>query len=64
MSTKEQNLHQVKTKGNSAKNLFEKAKREVPLFTDQIVKFEHQITNNNYSNSTIFSYTRAIAKIS
>jgi site-specific recombinase XerD len=49
---------------NSAKTLIERAKREVPLFAEHIVKFEHQITIKSYSESTVFSYSRSIAQIS
>ncbi len=49
---------------NSAKTSIEKAKREVPKFREHIERFEHQITIKSYSESTVFSYSRAIALIS
>jgi len=54
----------VKTRPNSAKTLIEKAKLEVPKFREHIERFEHQITIKSYSESTVFSYSRAIAQIS
>jgi site-specific recombinase XerD len=49
---------------NSAKTLIEKAKREIPGFSDHFAKFEQQTTIDGYSQSTIFSYSRTVAKIS
>ena len=49
---------------NSAKTLIERAKREVPGFTEHFAKFEEQTTIGGYSQSTIFNYSRAVAKIS
>lgn len=49
---------------NSAKTLIERAKREVPGFMDHYAKFEEQSTIRGFSNSTIFNYSRAVAKIS
>lgn len=54
----------LKTKPNSAKTLLEQAKREVPGFRDHFAKFEEQTTIGGYSKSTIFNYSRAVAKIS
>jgi len=49
---------------NSAKTAMERAKREVPQFADHIEKFEHQIAIKSYAESTVFSYSRAIAQVS
>ena len=51
-------------RSNSAKNLVERARREVSGFSDHIAKFEEQVTIGGYSPNTIFSYSRAIASIS
>ncbi len=51
-------------RSNSAKTLLERARREIPGFSDHIAKFEEQITIGGYSQSTVFSYSRAIASIS
>ncbi len=51
-------------KPNSAKTLIEKAKREVPDFKKHYAKFEEQTTIGGYSRSTIFNYSRAVAKVS
>ncbi len=64
MSKASKNYGWLNTKSNSAKTLIARAKREVPGFADHIGKFEHQITIRSYSESTIFSYSRAIAQIS
>ncbi len=54
-----------KTKStNSARTLIERAKREVPGFVEHYAKFEEQTIINGYSYSTIFNYSRAVAKIS
>lgn len=52
------------SKPNSAKTLVERAKREVPGFREHYAKFEEQTTINGYAASTIFNYSRAVAKIS
>lgn len=49
---------------NSSKTSMERAKREVPGFSEHIEKFEHQIAIKSYSASTVFSYSRAIAQVS
>ena len=54
----------LNTRPNSAKTLIAKAKLEVPKFKEHIERFEHQITIKSYSESTVFSYSRAIAQIS
>ncbi len=54
----------IAKRSNSAKTLIERAKREVPGFSDHYAKFEEQTTINGYSKSTIFNYSRAVAKIS
>ncbi len=64
MSKASKNYGWLNTKSNSAKTLIARAKREVPGFADHIGRFEHQITIKSYSESTVFSYSRAIAQIS
>ncbi len=49
---------------NSAKTAMERAKKEVPGFEEHIEKFEHQIAIKSYAESTVFSYSRAIAQVS
>ena len=49
---------------DSPKTLIAKAKREVPGFTDHFAKFEQQMVIGGYSSSTLFNYSRAVAKIS
>lgn len=51
-------------KPNSAKTLIERAKREVPGFTEHFARFEQQVTIGGYSSSTLFNYSRAVAKVS
>lgn len=51
-------------KPNSSKTIVERAKREVPDFKDHYAKFESETTINGYSKSTIFNYSRSVAKIS
>jgi len=58
------NYQWLNRRPNSAKTLIEKAKLEVPKFREHIERFEHQITIKSYSESTVFSYSRAIAQIS
>lgn len=48
----------------SPKTLIERAKREVPGFKKDFLKFEEQAVIGGYSSSTIFNYSRAVAKIS
>ena len=48
----------------SAKTLIEQAKREVPGFTEHFAKFEEQVVIGGYSKSTLFNYSRAVAKVS
>ena len=57
---KEHNLKAVEP----AKTLIEKAKREVPGFTGHFAKFEEQMVIGGYSVSTLYNYSRAVAKIS
>jgi len=64
MSKIHKNYGWLNSRPNSAKTLLEKAKREVPGFSDHIRKFEEQITIKSYSGSTVFSYSRSIAQIS
>ncbi|MCG8320669.1 MAG: hypothetical protein MI921_14280 [Cytophagales bacterium] len=54
----------LNTRPNSAKVLIEKARHEVPGFTDHIGKFEEQITLKSYAENTVFSYSCGIAQIS
>lgn len=54
----------LNTRPNSAKTLIEQAKREVPDFRLHYAKFEEQIAIGGYSNSTLFCYSRAVAKVS
>ena len=49
---------------DSPKTLIERAKREVPGFIDHYSKFEEQMVIGGYSSSTLFNYSRAVAKIS
>jgi site-specific recombinase XerD len=51
-------------KPNSAKTLIERAKNEVPFFKEHYSKFEEQMTIGGYSQSTLFNYSRAVAKVS
>ena len=64
MSKISKNYGWLNTRPNSSKTLLERAKREVPGFTDHIPKFEEQIAIKSYSSSTVFSYSRCIAQIS
>lgn len=54
----------LNSKPNSAKTLIERAKREVPDFKEHYQKFEEQMTIGGYSSSTLFNYSRAVAKVS
>lgn len=49
---------------NSAKTLLERAKREIPGFREHVAKFEQQLIIGSYSSSTLFNYSRAVAKVS
>lgn len=49
---------------DSAKTLIDRAKRKVPGFIDHFRKFEQQAVIGGYSKSTIFNYSRAVAKVS
>jgi len=49
---------------DSPKTLIAKAKREVPDFIEHFAKFEQQMVIGGYSSSTLFNYSRAVAKIS
>lgn len=64
MSKTTKNYPWLTNKPNSAKTLIERAKREVPGFKEHYRKFEQQTTIGGYAPSTIFSYSRAVAKIS
>lgn len=48
----------------SAKTLIEQAKREVPGFREHFARFEEQVTIGGYSTSTLYNYSRAVAKVS
>lgn len=54
----------LSNKPNSAKTIVERAKREVPGFREHYARFEEQTTINGYAASTIFNYSRAVAKVS
>jgi len=64
MSKTKKNYGWLTNKPNSAKTLIEQAKREVPDFKAHFAKFEEQMTIGGYSGSTLFSYSRAVAKVS
>lgn len=64
MSKSIKNYPWLNNKPNSATTLLEKAKREVPGFAEHFAKFEQQVTIGGYSASTLFNYSRAVAKIS
>ena len=64
MSKSSKNYSWLNTKPNSAKTLIERAKREVPDFKEHYAKFEEQVTIGGYSDSTLFNYSRAVAKVS
>ena len=64
MSKIKKNYPWLNKKPNSAKTLVERAKREVPDFAKHYAKFEQQTTIEGYAPSTIFNYSRAVAKIS
>ena len=49
---------------DSPKTLISQAKREVPDFVEHFAKFEQQMVIGGYSQSTLFNYSRAVAKIS
>jgi len=49
---------------DSPKTLIAKAKRDVPHFVEHFAKFEQQMVIGGYSSSTLFNYSRAVAKIS
>ncbi len=49
---------------DSPKTLIARAKRDVPGFTEHFAKFEQQMVIGGYSSSTLFNYSRAVAKIS
>src|SRR5690554_1132800 len=54
----------LNSKPNSAKTLIERAKNEVPFFREHYSKLEEQMTIGGYSQSTLFNYSRAVAKVS
>jgi integrase/recombinase XerD len=51
-------------RSKTVKTLIERAKREVPEFIEHYSKFEEQMTIGGYSQSTLFNYSRAVAKVS
>ncbi|MFT7156134.1 MAG: hypothetical protein ACI8Q1_001139 [Parvicella sp.] len=61
MSKSSKNYRWLNTRPDSSKTLIERAKREVPHFSEHIQKFEHQITIKSYAASTVFSYSRGVA---
>lgn len=64
MSKSKKSYPWLSNKVNSAKTIVERAKREVPGFEGHYRKFEQQTTIGGYAASTIFNYSRAVAKIS
>lgn len=64
MSKNTKNYPWLTNKPNSAKTLIERAKREIPQFKEHYAKFEEQVTIGGYSSSTLFNYSRAVAKVS
>ena len=54
----------MRSAADSPKTLIARAKREIPGFTEHFAKFEEQVTIGGYSSSTIFNYSRAVAKVS
>jgi hypothetical protein len=54
----------LNTREDSAKTIVAQAKREVPGFEEHYAKFEEQTVIGGYAASTIFNYSRAVAKIS
>ena len=64
MSKSTQSYPWLNNKVNSAKTIVERAKREIPDFSQHYAKFEEQTTIRGYASSTIFNYSRAVAKIS
>lgn len=64
MSKSKKSYPWLSNKVNSAKTIVERAKREVPGFSEHYARFERQTTINGYAASTIFNYSRAVAKIS
>lgn len=64
MSTSKRTYPWLQDKPNSSKTLVERAKNEIPYFKEHYARFEEQTTIQGYSSSTIFNYSRAVAKIS
>ena len=64
MSKSSKNYPWLTNKTNSAKTLIERAKRDIPRFKKHYAKFEEQVTIGGYSRSTLFNYSRAVAKVS
>ena len=64
MSTSKKTYPWLQVKPNSSKTLLERAKKEVPGFKDHVARFEQQMVLGGYSKSTLFNYSRAVAKIS
>ena len=68
--SKSKKKHQMPGNGSgsittgSARTLIEQAKREVPGFRSHFAKFEEQVTIGGYSSSTLYNYSRAVAKVS
>jgi hypothetical protein len=63
MSKVQKNYACLRNKTNSAKTAIARAEREVPHFSEHMAKFDEQVTLKSYSESTVFSYSRAIAQI-
>lgn len=64
MSESKKKYPWLSSKTNQARTLVEKAKREVPGFKEHYGKFEEQATIGGYSESTLYNYSRAVARIS
>lgn len=64
MSKSSKNYSWLTNKTNSAKTLIERAKRDIPRFKEHYAKFEEQVTIGGYSRSTLFNYSRAVARVS
>ena len=61
---KEKNQRGRTLSPDSPKTLIEKAKREVPGFVEHFAKFEQQMVIGGYSSSTLYNYSRSVARIS
>jgi integrase/recombinase XerD len=62
--SKEKSSRGRKLGPDSPKTLIARAKREIPGFIEHYAKFEQQMVIGGYSSSTLYSYSRAVAKVS